>query len=393
MYYALRDFNFIPPAGHDSGTLRNLIMPKYILLLIVTACTFFSCCKDEPCTTCPTDKPEEPTTLEGICVIEKDHLFGGFGGVDNYHETLVINTSVDTVCFTVESPLPIGLKHESLRSPAFGRDAIIPTPYQDYFDLPNINNSFYTNKPDSSTADCYFWRNLKLGHSDLMEVPYSNYYRDDGRIFIKEFGTSQFLYLDIVSDYSIEKDTIDSNYVDIEIKETLQNTTDDTLYRIGTHLFVPRELETQTDPYNPRYTVLYNLISDTIISDIRLYLFNNEWTNDGFGFFAGGQQVEGGGFILLPYQSCQFVFKMTIEPLLDKFEIYPSYGVTFITPNGDRIWPASIITVNDRRYNGQVHYLKECGFVLPTYILFSINHGTLKVVSPDDIVPTFKPNY
>lgn len=329
-----------------------------------------------------------------IYVIEKDHLFGGFGGVDNYHETLIINTSAETISLTVESPLPDTLKHNSLRSPAFGLDAIIPTPYQDFFDLPNINNSFYTDKPDSSTANSYFWKNLKLEPSDLMEIPYSNYYGDDGRIFIKNFGTSRFLYLDIISDYSIKKDTVDSNYINIEIKETLQNITNDTLYSMGTDLFVPRELETKFDPpYGSEWTKLYNLISDTVISpgNIKCYLYNQHGTGEGFGFFAVGQEIEVGGFILLPNQSYQFTFKMTIQPLLDKFEIYPSYAVMFIKVDSDRIWPASIITINRKRYNGQVHYLKEVGIVSPTYILFSINKDLLRVLSPDEIVPTFIP--
>ena len=361
--------------------------PSNFIIMILLLLFYIGGCKQ------PTSVDYPNASDSTIYVIEKDHLFGGFGGVDNYHETLMINTSTETVSFTVESPLPDTLKHESLRSPAFGRDAIIPTPYQDYFDLPNINKSSYTNKPDLSTNNSYFWNNLKLGPSDLMEIPYSNYYGDDGSIFVEKLGTSRFLYLDIVSDYSIKKDTNNPNYINIEIKETLQNTTNDTLYRVGTHLFVPSELMTKPDPYNPEYTSLYRLISDTVISpsDNKCYLYNNAHSSEGFGFFAGGQEVELGGFILQPNHSYQFTFRMTIEPLLNKFEIYPSYGVTFIKVDNNRIWHVSIITINGKRYDGRVHYLKEVGFVLPTYILFSINNGTLKVVSPEDIEPTFKP--
>lgn len=322
-----------------------------------------------------------------IYVIEKDHLFGGFGGVDNYHETLIINTSEDSICFTVESPLPDTLKHESLRSPAFGLNAIIQTPYQDYFDLPNIDNNFYTNTPDSTTNNSYFWKNLKLAPSDLMEIPYSNYYGDAGNIFVNKLGTSSFLYLDIISTYSIEKNANNPQYINIEIKETLQNITNDTLYRVSTHLFIPRELK-----LSPDYTTLYNLISDTIISINKLYLYNNAGTSEGFGFHAVGQEIESDKFILLPAQSFEFVFKMTIQPLLNKFEIYPSYGITYIRNDDIRIWPASIITVNNKKYAGEVNYLKECTFVLPTYILFSVNKDSLKVVSPDEIEPTFKPD-
>jgi len=47
--------------------------------------------------------------------------------------------------------------------------------------------------------------------------------------------------------------------------------------------------------------------------------------------------------------------------------------------------------MNGKRYDGEVHYLKECDLVLPTYILFSIDNGVFKVTSPDSIVPTFTP--
>ncbi len=330
-----------------------------------------------------------------IYVMEKDHLFGSTNEVDIYHEILIINTSTDSVCFNVESPIPDSLRHESVRSPSFGRFAIIPTPYQDYFDLPNINNSFYTDAPDSSTDNCYIWKDVKLGPSDLMEVPYSNFYGEDGKMFIEKLGTSRFLYMDIVLDCSIERDSVDSRYLNIEIKETAKNITNDALSRIGIELFVPRELLTKFDPYNPEYTKLYNLVSDTVISpsDNKCYLSNRFGTNDGFGFFAEGQEMNPSYFILPPHQSYEFVFKMKIEPLLDKFEIYPTYGVTYITTSKDRIWPGSIITLNNNKYQGEVHYLKELGLVMPPYILFSINKDTLRVVSPDDIVPTFTPDY
>jgi flagellar hook assembly protein FlgD len=331
-----------------------------------------------------------------IYVMEKDHLFGGSEDVDNYHETLIINTSADSICFTIESPMPDSLQHESVRSPAFGRDAIIPTPYQDYFDIPNYNRGLYTNKPDSSTDHSYIWKNIKLGPSDLMEVPYSNFYGDDGKMFIEKLGTSRFLYMEVALNCSIERDSVDSRYINIEIKETARNITNDTLSRIGIELFVPRELETKFDPPNgSEFTKLYNLISDTIISpdNNKCHLYNQWGTNEGFGFWAEGQEMNPSYFVLPPHQSYEFVFKMKIEPLLEKFEIYPTYGVTYITTTMDRIWPASIITLNNNKYQGEVHYLKEFGLVMPTYILFSINKDTLRVVSPDDIEPTFKPDY
>jgi hypothetical protein len=331
----------------------------------------------------------------GLYVIEKDLIYDGFvGEVDLYHETLIINNSVDTACFTVESPLPDTLKHTSRFSPAFGTAAIISTPYQNYFNLPDINNSFHTNNPDSTTGNSYFWKNLKLGHSDLMEIPYSNYYGDGDRIFVEKLGTSHFLYLEIVSDYSITMNSVNPNYIDIEIKETLRNTTNEMLYGIGTELFVPKNLMTKFDPPNgSEYTNLYNLVSDNVTSpsNNKFYLYNQYSTGEGFGFFATGQQVSTGEFILFPHQSLEFVFKMTIEPLLDKFEIYPTYGFEYMTIGGNRIWPASIITINGKRYDGEVHYLKECDLVLPTFILFSIDNGVFKVASPDDIVPTFTP--
>ena len=328
-----------------------------------------------------------------IYVMEKDHLFGGRYEVDMYHETLIINTSADSISFSVESPLPDSLIRTSRFAPAFGGDAIIPTPYQDYFNLPNLNNGFYTNKPDSTTSNSYIWKNLKLGPSDLMEVPYSNYYGDNGKMFIEKLGTSRFLYMEVALNFSIARDSVDSSYIDIEIKETARNITSDTLSLVHLDLFVPKELDTNPDPYSTEGTDLYNLVSDTVISsnNNEITLINQLLTTDGFGFFADGQYINTNRFNLPPYQSYEFVFKMKIEPLLDKFEIYPAYGVGYITTTKDRIWPSSIITLNNNKYQGEVHYLKRFELPMPTYILFSINKDTLRVVSPDSLVPTFTP--
>ena len=327
----------------------------------------------------------------GPYVIERDHLFEGYGEVDLYHETVVINNSVDTVSLSIESRLPDTLKH-TMHGPRFGPGASVPSLYWNYFHLQNINNSFHTNNPDSTTTNSYFWKNLKLGHSGAVVVPYSNYYGGDDRIFIEKLGTSRFLCLEIVSDYSITKNSVNPKYIDIQIKETLRNTSNQTLYGIGTDIFVPKEIMT-ANPGNTPYVTFYNLISDNVTSSSnnKFYLYNQEGLADGFGIFAVGQDVSTYGNILLPHQSFEFVFKMTIEPLLDKFEIYPTNGIEFITIGGNRIWPASIITINGKRYDGEVHYLKQCGLFLPTYILFSIDHGVFTVTSPDSIVPTFTP--
>lgn len=342
----------------------------------------------------PTSVDQNGSNDSGPYVIEKDLLYDGYvGEVDLYHETVMINNSVDTVSLTVESPLPDTLKHTSRFSPQFGGGAIIPTLYGNYFHLPTVNNSFHTYNPDSTATNSYFWKNLKLGHSGAVDVPYSNYYGADDRIFIEKLGTSRFLCLEIVSDYSITKNSVNPNYIDIQIKETLRNTSNQTLYGLGTEIFVPKDLMIKPDPYNPGYANLYNLVSENVISSSnnKFYLFDQYGTGDGFGFGAFGQDVSTDDFVLLPYQSFEFVYKMTIEPLLDKFEIYPSYGFEYVTIGGNRIWPASIITINGKRYDGEVHYLKVCDLVLPTYILFSINHGVFTVTSPDSIVPTFTP--
>jgi len=232
-----------------------------------------------------------------------------------------------------------------------------------------------------------------------MEVPYSNFYGEDARMFIEKLGTSQFLEMGVELNLSIEKDSVDSRYINIEIKETARNITTDTLFRVGLFLFVPRKLQTKYDPNyengGSEFTELYNLISDTVISpsNNKCYLLNQIGFSDGFGFHAIGQDMGPSLFNLQPYQSYEFIFKMKIEPLQDKFEIYPLYGVGYITTSKDRIWPSSIITLNDNKYQGEIHYLKELGLVMPTYVLFSINNDTLRVVNPDDIIPTFIPDY
>ena len=337
-----------------------------------------------------------------IYVIERDHLnvfadqaLSGVYSfpVVNFHETYVINASTEPVSCTVESPLPDTLKRESIQSPLFGKFAYIPVEYSDYFDLPTVIDDSLADKPNVTSANSYIWKDMKLGPSDGIHLAYSSYYGDES-MFMKNFGTNHFLNMDVTSDYSIQKDSINPNYLNVEIKQTLQNTSSDTISRIGFLLFIPRELMTKFDLYQPEYTILYNLICDTVISppNNKCYLYNTWFQNEGFGFPARGQEMNPAWFVLPPYQSYQFVFKMTIQPLLDKFEIYPSYAVK-MTIKGDPIWPSSIITVNNESFDGQVHYLRQCSLGMPTYILFSIDHGTLKVVSPDNIVPTFIPPY
>jgi len=349
-----------------------------VLALLVLLATFGSC----------KNNPVGPTPeVDSLFVIEKDHLFGGFGGVDNYHETIVINKLPGTIDFSVESPFPDTLKHASLRSPSFGRSAMISTPFEDFFDLPSVHNTLLTGNPSLSFADAYVWLNLNIGPADMEQVPYSNYYADDGRAFVLGLGKFRFLCLDMILQYSIEFDPVDSTEIDIEITEKMQNTSGDTLFRVGASHFVPRETHVGSS-----YTQLYNLISDTVISpsDNPCYLFNAYYTSDGFGSNTSGQEMDTGWFTLLPFQAYEFDFKMIIKPLLSKFEIYPSFATTFIALGGGRIWPSSKICVHGDTFNGQVHYLKECGLVMPTYVLLSIDNGTLKVASPDEIMANVK---
>ena len=338
-----------------------------------------------------------------IYVIERDHLnvfadqapSGVYSfPVVNFHETYVINTSTEPISCIVESPLPDTLERQSIQSPLFGKFAYIPLEYSDFFDLPNVNDDSLADKPSVTTANSYIWKDMKLSPSDGIHLAYSSYYGEES-MFKKDFGTNHFLDMDVVSEYSIQKDSVNPNYIDIEIKQTLQNTGIDTLFRVGFLLDVPRKLETKyAPPDGSEFSTLYNLISDTVIGspDMKCYLAEGICRADGFGFFACGQEMGPAAFILPPHQSYQFVYRMTIQPLLEKFEIYPWYLMS-MSIKGNPLWPSSIITVNNKRFDEQVHYLRQCSLGMPTYVLFSIDKGTLKVVSPDDIVPTFIPPY
>jgi len=328
--------------------------------------------------------PPKTAITEGLYVIEDDHIFGGFGDVDNFHRTLIINTSQDSISINVESPTPKGLKRESIRSPSFGRNAYFHTDFSEYFTIPNMNNDYLADKPDITSEESYSWNNLKLGPYDAIHVPYSSYMGEGEDLFIKDFGVNNFLGLDVISDYSIEKSSDDSSYLNLQIKQTMVNTTEDTLFMVGIVVFIPRELK-----YNSNNIKLYNLISDTVIYE-RRFEYWDVGRVDGFSMPANGQQVVTRIDTLLPNNSFSFVYKMIIEPLEDKFEIYPMYLISIDT-RGKRIWPKSIITVNGKVYEGNINYMKFCGLSIPTYILFSINNGELKVVSPNDIDPTFKP--
>ena len=354
-------------------------MQKKIIFLILFLFLFNNCKNN-------VEPPIQPIVDEKIYVIEDDHIFGGFIDVDNYHKTLVISTSDDTVSVTVESPTPEGLQRESIRSPAFGKYAYFNMDYTKFFNVPEITKAYLTGKPDSTTDKSYFWKNLKLPPQNAIHVPYSNYMGEGEELFIKDFGINNFMGLDVISDYSIKHNQSDSSYLDIEIKQTMTNTTEDTLYMVGIILHIPKVLKTK-----PNDTKLYNLLSDTVLCKTRYELDNDFGYGEGFGYYrSGGQTISTRKDTLLPKESFNFFFKMTIEPLLEKFEIYPMY-LTNIETKGEKIWPGSIITIDGKKYQGDVHYVKFCGLAIPTYILFSINNGELKVVSPDEIEPTFKP--
>jgi len=333
------------------------------------------------------------SSSEDIFVIEKDHLFGGFGGVDIYHNTFIMNTGSDSILVNVESPTPEGLKRESDRSPAFGKFAYIPTDFSKHFNIPNMANDYLTNEPDTSTQKSHFWNNLKLGPKDAIHVPYSNYYGEGQNLFVEELGVNRFMDLKIIYDYSIKKHSLNPVRLSLSVKVTMQNCGERSLYTAGVVFHVPKELWTSiaNDTINSD-TKLYNLIEDQVKSSskkISLIKYSNY--GEGFGFYrSSGQTIEILEDILPPNQSYSFEYSMIIEPVLEKFEIYPMHHIYF-EEKGEKVWPESKITVNGANYNGQVNYLKVCGLAIPTYILFSINGDELKVVGPDEIEPTFKP--
>ncbi|PID58194.1 MAG: hypothetical protein CR986_08220 [Ignavibacteriae bacterium] len=332
---------------------------------------------------CDLTDPKDDTSV--IYVLEKDHLLGGFGNVDIYHQTLIVNRTKDSLTINVESPTPEGLARESMRSPAYGKDAFIPTDFSKYFYIPNMANDYITNKPDTSTKISHFWNNLKLGANDGIYIPYSNNLGKGEELFIKEFGTNSFLGLDVVSEYKIEKNMIDTSLLDIQIKQTMINTTQEDMYMVEIFLNIPRELNTK-----PNDTKLYELVSDTVITNLNYYLDHDCGLGEGFGFFRStGQSIDISNEFLKPQSSFEFTYRMKIKPLIEKFEIYPMYLIHLET-KGKRIWPASKITYNKKVYEGKVDYLRVCGLSIPTYILFSIDKDNLRVVSPNEIEPTFK---
>lgn len=362
----------------DLNNMNNKILNTLLTILLIF---YFLACNNS--TSPYIDNPDSSNS--SLFVIEKDNILGNRNYTDMFHETFIINTSQDTINLNVKSPTPQGLTRESALSPAFGRDALIPIDYTKYFDVPNIANISLTNEPDLSTEESHFWKNIKLGPSDGIQVPYSNYMGKAEELFIKEFGTCSALNLDIISDYSIERNPNNSSYIDIEIKETKLNTSNDTIYNIGILLHVPRELK-----INSEWEKLYNLVSDSVITTSIFHLYHKSGLVDGFGNRSSGHWIWTQKDTLLPNHSFDFLYKMTIEPLMDKFEIYPFHQIR-TESKGERIWPASIITFDNKIYTGPVDYLRVCGLALPTYILFSIDKDNLRVVSPDDIEPTFTP--
>jgi len=360
-----------------------MFIKLYILFPVFFLLLFYSC-------TSPTEDPKKQ--WGDLYVLESDVLIGGFTDVDNYHNTLLINTSQDTILFTVESPTPPGLKRESIRSPSFGADAYIALRYSDYFDVPEMSKVYLAYEPDTSTTESHFWNHLRLPPSKGVHVPYSNYLGEGEELFIQSLGVNNFLGLEVTSEYKIEWDEENSTWLNLEMKQTMLNTTAENMYEVGIALHVPRELSTrQIDTTRHIDSTYYRVISDTMLTKVKKSAYDRDWGRvDGFGLGSIGQEVTMQEDVLRPGESFGFTIKMTIEPLLDKFEIYP-FSLMYFFTKGERIWPQSIITYNGEAYDGHVDYLKLCNLAIPTYILFSINNGEIKVASPDEIEPTFPP--
>jgi len=238
--------------------------------------------------------------------------------------------------------------------------------------------------PDTSTTESHFWNNLRLPPSKGVHVPYSNYLGEGEELFIQSLGVNNFLGLEVTSDYKIEWDEENPTWLNLEIKQTMENTTAENMYEVGILIHIPRELFTrQMD------TTCYRIISDVMLTNVKKSAYDRDTGRaDGFGLGSIGQEVTMEEDVLRPGKSFGFTIRMTIEPLLDKFEIYPASLIQFLT-KGERIWPKSKITYNGEAYDGHVDYLKICNLGIPTYILFSINNGEIKVASPDEIEPTF----
>lgn len=322
---------------------------------------------------CVTDVSSPSEILkDSLVVFEKDHIMGGYKGLDNYHHTFLVNTSHDSMSITLHANQPDNIENPSMSLPQFGKNALIITDYSKFFTIPFIKSSYLVDRPDKISEKSFEWSNLKLGPSDAMMVPYSNYFGEGETLFKRGKGVSHFFDLDVLCDYQI--DTNRNDYLDIYIKKSFKNISNDTLFNVGIILFVPKEMA-----QNSCNEKLYNIVSDTVICSENFERENNIFTIDGFAKPAIGQEIRTSKEFLAPNASFDLVYKMKIKSLLESYNIYPMHLISFVSKS-KRIWPQSEIVINNKEYTGSVRYIKEIGVAVPTYTLFSISGKNSKII-------------
>jgi len=326
--------------------------------------------------------------------------------IDNYHHTYIINCD-DSLTFEVEAIRPDSLIIETDFVPSFGYENVIPAiVVTEYWDYPEINNTYIEGKPDEM-GKSFIWKDLESGFHDIIHVLWSNYYgQDELECFDIKKGKHQYFDYQILFDNSIKKNNTDTTLIDARIKVTIKNTGIDTLYDVRFLLKIPRILRDYS--YNNRdYIYLYDLIDDTLYNKIpnsdlfQLYYRNDSRGSDGFWNPAyTSQEIKTQIDSLGANDSLSFIYEMTINPLYNKFEIYPTLLIFFEQPTDNKIWQESIITILDKKiqYSGKINYLRAAGISSPSYILFKIDGDSLGVMSPEETdtsfyLPLFYPDY
>ena len=320
-----------------------------------------------------------------IYVLEKDELFGGFLTVDNYHLTMVFNGESTPVTTDIESPFPSHLKIESGLSPSFGRDAIIPTDYPAYFNLPSLTKYSILNEPTLEKDSSHIWSHINIPPDSGVVVPYSNYYGMGKELFVQSLGVNQFQSLQVSTLFDVQKTESEPQQFDITIHEILENISNDSLFNISLILHVPRTLYFKSE----KQLTLYNTVSDSVYTSANSCYISYLGRLDGYRHATvESPEITIYKKELPPGDRFDLYYEMKITCMQEKFEIYPLYLVYYVT-KGDRIWPASNILIDSELYNGHVDYLYKCNLAIPTYIVLAIDHGNYEVVDPDSIVPTF----
>ncbi len=349
---------------------------KKSIIYIVSFVLLFSCKEQDTVTPPALPKIEE----NELFVLESDYVKNmNIDSLKVIRNIFILNNSKKNVELKVEAEIPEEMVLKPPYSPVFESE---PYPYDlfnKYFDIPYTSGNYLMGKPTYSTPNKYTWL-TELKPSDAANISYSNYYGTKEKKFRKNYNTNNIFGLEIISKFNIEKNKTNPSYIDIRIEQTLTNKTKNTLITPFLVFFFPS---------NYTFSADYDIIFEMITYKGKYLAFDNV-SIDGFGRRRYGKFYDFFKEKLLPNESIHFTIRETIKPLKNTLFLYPTNLLYFTSVEDEKIWNGNSIKANNQEYKGRKGYMKLCSrIVIPTYILFSINNGELKVIDHKEATPSY----